>query len=286
MTLMDTLRQARGSGKKTVARLARRVLPRSTVSLSHLEADLKLTVSLRRHVMFWTGGLDRFEPASVKVLRAAVRPGDVVYDVGANIGFFSTLFSRWVGVDGRVFAVEPEPENLALLRQNLASNDCGNVTVCDCAVGAESGVALFSMDEATGATGHLGRTATAGEVAVGTGKIRVIETNVETIDRLVERQAAAPRVVKMDIEGGELDALEGASRTLSDHRPVIVAELTGDKGPAAVGFLASKGYRMWDLEAGRPLGDDHHPFMVVAIPEEGLAGTRSLAIQEALRDRG
>src|SRR5438874_13580499 len=98
MTLMDTLRQARGSGKKTVAGLGRRVLPRSTVSLSRLEADLKLTGSLRRHGMFWTGGLDRFEPASVKVLRAAVRPGDVVYDVGANIGFFSTLFSRWVGV--------------------------------------------------------------------------------------------------------------------------------------------------------------------------------------------
>src|SRR4051812_18798477 len=164
MTLMDTLRQARGSGKKTVARLARRVLPRSTVRLSHLEADLRLTVNLRRHVMFWTGGLDRFEPRSVKVLRAAVRPGDVVYDVGANIGFFATLFSRWVGAEGRVFAVEPEPENLALLRRNLESNRCGNVTVCDCAVGARRGVSHFSMDEATGATGHLGRSATAGEV--------------------------------------------------------------------------------------------------------------------------
>src|SRR4051812_45689602 len=92
MTLIDTWRQARGSGKKTVARLARRVLPRSTVSLPHVEPNLRLTVNLRRHVMFWTGGLDRFEPASVRVLRAAIRPGDIVYDVGANIGFFSTLF--------------------------------------------------------------------------------------------------------------------------------------------------------------------------------------------------
>jgi FkbM family methyltransferase len=285
MTLMDTLRHARGSGKKTVARLARRVLPRTTVSLAHLEPDLRLTVNLRRHVMFWSGGLARFEPSSVQVLRAAVRPGDVVFDVGANIGFFATLFSRWVGAEGRVLAVEPEPENLVLLRHNVEANRCGNVTVCDCAVGATTGVAHFSMDAATGATGHLGQSATAGEIAVGTGQVRVIETRVETIDSLVESQAALPRVVKMDIEGGELDALEGAARTLSLHRPVVVSELTGDLGPDAVEFLGRQGYRMWDLESGRPLGDGRHPFMIVALPEEELSGKRSQLIQEALQVR-
>jgi FkbM family methyltransferase len=283
MTLMDTLRNARGSGKKTVARLARRVLPRTTVSLSHVEPDLRLTVNLRRHVMFWSGGLSRFEPSSVQVLRAAVRPGDVVLDVGANIGFFATLFSRWVGDEGRVLAVEPEPENLVLLRHNLAANRCGNVTVCDCAVGATSGMAQFSMDSATGATGHLGQSATAGEIAVGTGQVRVIETRVETIDSLVESQAASPRVVKMDIEGGELAAMEGAALTLSRHRPVVVSELTGDLGPDAVDVLGRQGYRMWDLESGRPLGDGRFPFMIVAIPEEEIAGRRSELIQEALQ---
>lgn len=285
MTLMNTLRQARGTGKKTVARLARRVLPRTTVSLAHLEPDLRLTVNLRRHIMFWSGGLARFEPRSVNVLRAAVEPGDVVFDVGSNIGFFATLFSRWVGAEGHVFAVEPEPENLVMLRHNLESNRCGNVTVCDCAVGAGEGIAQFSLDAATGATGHLGRSATAGEVAVGTGKVQLIETRVATIDGLVE-QHAAPRVMKMDIEGGELDALEGAMRTLSEHRPVVVSELTGDHGPAAVAFLGRLGYRMWDLESGRPLGEGPHPFMIVAIAEEALAQGRSIRIAEALTDPG
>src|SRR4051794_15905847 len=215
MSLIDTWRQARGNGKKTMARLARRVLPRSTVSLSHIEPGVRLTVNLRRHVMFWSGGLARFEPSSVNILRAAVERGDVVFDVGSNIGFFTTLFSRWVGSEGCVVAVEPEPENLALLRRNLDSNHCGNVVVCDCAVGPEEGLAHFSLDQATGATGHLGRSATAGEVAVGTGKVRIIETRVETIDHLVECSPAPPQVVKMDIEGGELQALLGATRMLS-----------------------------------------------------------------------
>jgi FkbM family methyltransferase len=285
MTLMDTLRNARGSGKKTVARLARRVLPRTTVSLAHVEPGLRLSVGLRRHVMFWSGGLARFEPSSVRVLRTAVHPGDVVFDVGANIGFFATLFSRWAGTGGRVFAVEPEPENLSLLRHNLEANRCDNVTVCDCAAGATRGVAHFSMDAATGATGHLGRSATAGEIAVGTGKVQVIETRVETIDHLVESRAAYPRVVKMDIEGGELSALEGAARTLSEHRPVVVSELTGDLGPDAVKFLGRRGYRMWDLESGRPLDEGQHPFMVVAIPEEGLEAERGRSIRQALQVR-
>jgi hypothetical protein len=144
-------------------------------------------------------------------------------------------------------------------------------------------VAHFSLDEATGATGYLGDSATAGVVAVGAGKVRIIATRVETIDHLVACHAAPPRVVKLDIEGGELDALRGASRTLVDHRPIVVSELTGDHGPAAVEFLRRRGYRMWDLESGRPVGDGPHPFMIVAIPDEALASERSRRVLETLR---
>src|SRR5947209_8749833 len=126
MTLANTWQQARGRGRKAFARLARRVLPRTTVTLAHVEPDLRLTVHLRRHVMFWSGGLAQFEPYTVKILRAAVHQGDTVFDVGANIGFFSTLLSRIVGEAGRVLAFEPEPENLALLGTNLGANGCRN----------------------------------------------------------------------------------------------------------------------------------------------------------------
>ena len=167
-------------------------------------------MNLRRHVEFWSGGLANYEPYCVRLLKAGIEPGDVVLDVGANIGFFSTLFSRWVGEGGRVFSVEPEPENLALLRRNLDDNDCTNVTVWECAVGATRGVAHFSIDEATGSTGHLGDSPTAGESAVGTGKVQIIEIEVETLDSLVAAHSAKPNVIKMDIEGGEARALEGA----------------------------------------------------------------------------
>jgi FkbM family methyltransferase len=281
-TLSSTLDSARGRGKRAVARLARRVLPRRQVTLAHVEPGLTLAVSLRRHVMFWSGGLSRFEPYTVAALRAAVRPGDTVFDVGANIGCFSTLLSRLVGPGGRVLAFEPEPENLAMLHANLAGNACHNVKVVEVAVGAAPGTATFSLDASTGSTGHLGGDPTAGELAVGTGSVRLIETPVETLDRVVADRGAAPDLIKMDIEGGEIHALEGAAATLDKHRPFVISELAGDRGAEVVSLLGRHGYRMWDLETGREVGPGTTPFMVVAVPAERAHGERAGDVIKAI----
>lgn len=285
-TLADAWNQARGRGKQAVARLARRVLPSAGVTLNHVEPGLRLAVNLRRHVMFWSGGLAKFEPYTVRALRAAVAPGDTVFDVGANIGFFSTLLSRWAGPGGRVLAFEPEPDNLAMLRANLDANACGNVTVVPCALGAHTGAATFSLDEATGSTGRLGGAPTAGELAVGSGKLTLIETRVETIDGLVERDGIIPDVIKMDIEGGEIHALAGASRALANHRPLVISELAGDEGPAVVDFLESRGYRLWNLETGEPVVAGRCPFMVVGVAEPDLDGERAGRVRAALEEIG
>ena len=268
-----------GHGKKEVARLLRRVLPPATLTLRHVEPGLTLRVNVRRHVMFWSGGLNRFEPYTVRALRAAVEEGDTVLDVGGNIGFFSTLLSRYAGPSGRVLAFEPEPANLGLLRENLARNGCANVTVIPCAAGLEAGTAVFSLDAATGATGRLGVGATAGELAVGTGTVHLIETAVETIDGVADRLEAAPDVIKLDIEGGELQALTGALETLRRHRPIVVSELTGESGGDVVRLLDGLGYLLWDLESGRTVGPGDQPFMVVAIPSERADSPRGRRVR-------
>jgi FkbM family methyltransferase len=279
---LTTLSSARVRGKRAVARLARRVLPPRQITLGHVEPGLTLTVNLRRHVMFWSGGLARFEPYTVAALRAAVRPGDTVFDVGANIGFFSTLLSRWVGPEGRVLAFEPEPENLGMLHDNLARNTCLNVSVVEAAVGAAPGAATFSLDASTGSTGCLGDDPTAGELAVGTGSVRLIETPVETLDRVVASRDAVPDVIKMDIEGGEIHALEGAAATLDRHRPIVISELAGDRGAEVVSLLERHGYRMWDLETGREVGPGTTPFMVVAVPADRTHDERAGAVLKAI----
>jgi tRNA G37 N-methylase Trm5 len=68
-----------------------------------------------------------WEPVETELLRKLIKPGDVVLDVGANIGYYAVLFGRWVGDGGWVIAVEPEPDNFSLLCRNLAANGSSNV---------------------------------------------------------------------------------------------------------------------------------------------------------------
>ena len=276
----------KSGGRRAVARLARRILPDVTARLAHVESGVRLRVSIRRNVMFWSGGLARYEVECVRVIREAVEPGDVAIDAGANIGFFTTLLSRWVGAKGRVAAVEPDADNLRLLHRNLDENACDNVRVIACAVGEEAGDATFSRDRATGATGYVGEGTTAGEVAVGRGRIEVVPVRVETLDSIAEDAGGRVAFVKIDIEGHEAAALSGASRMLAEHRPIVVTELGGEGGPLASSLLRSRGYRLWDIESGRAADSGDSPFLALAIPGESLETERSRRALAALPGGG
>jgi hypothetical protein len=75
----------------------------------------------------WLGS---YEQAKQILMETLVQPGGVAYDIGANAGFFTLLFSRLVGESGSVVAFEPLPANLRFLRQHLAKNDVRNVATC------------------------------------------------------------------------------------------------------------------------------------------------------------
>ena len=93
-----------------------------------------------------------YETREIDLLCSFVKPGDCVLDVGANIGLYSLALSRAVGPSGRVIAVEPDPDNLALLRRNLQANGCTNVTVVEEALGDEAKeVLLFEVADNRGA---------------------------------------------------------------------------------------------------------------------------------------
>jgi FkbM family methyltransferase len=127
-----------------------------------------------------------------------------VLDVGANAGYFTLLFSRAVGA---VFAFEPDPQNLVHLRRNITLNHRDNVSIIAAAVTDKEGVARFRPDAS------MGSICSDGPLSVTTCRIDEFPT---------------PDFVKMDIEGGELLALQGAQRTLLKHRTSWFIELHGD----------------------------------------------------------
>ncbi|MCS7187065.1 MAG: FkbM family methyltransferase [Armatimonadota bacterium] len=156
------------------------------------------------------------EPTVTKLLPGFVRFGDTVLDIGANIGYYTLLLSQLVGRRGTVIAVEPYPDNVHLLELNLRFNRVTNVKVMPVAVSDEIGTAEMFVSE--GSNWHsLHPTERTGQ-----RKILVPTVTIDTIVAQLERHVD---LIRMDIEGWETKALQGAEGTLKRDRPVLVMEV-------------------------------------------------------------
>jgi FkbM family methyltransferase len=151
-----------------------------------------------------------YEAEVQAALAGHLSPGAVAFDVGAHLGFFTLLMSRLVGSDGKVVSVEADPFMGNNLEANLERNNSGNVTVVKAAAGTVAIERRFTQ----GAGGGIGHLAEDGDIAVpGT-----------TLDLLAER-FGNPNLIKVDVEGAEIEVLEGGSRLLAKHHPVLVVEV-------------------------------------------------------------
>lgn len=163
-----------------------------------------------------------YDPTVVAWLRPRVRPGQVVWNVGANVGVYALQFAHWVGESGHVVALEPNPVARRALERHVAWNALtGRVTVVGMAVGDAEGEAKLWADGAS-TMGAIGRPNPA-----LAERARPVTVPITTLDLLEERGLPRPDWIVMDIEGYELFALRGAERLLSEAGPAlgIVLEL-------------------------------------------------------------
>jgi len=188
----------------------------------------------------WLGTYEADKAARVA---AAVRPGMTVFDVGANAGYYTLLFSRLVGPSGAVVAFEPLPENAASLLEHVTWNGLGNVRLLSAAVAQGPGLTGFQV-AASNAMGHL-----AGEAAL-------LQVSTVGLDDLIARGLVPrPDLVKMDIEGAEGQALAGATALLAERRTIWFIALHGREARQACGQrLRAAGYAITSL-AGEAIPD-------------------------------
>jgi FkbM family methyltransferase len=158
----------------------------------------------------------RYEQALLQVAGAALHPGAVCLDIGANIGFFSVFLGRHCP-RGRVIAFEPSRANVAHLRRNLALNALSNVEVEPIGVYDRTGVLELHYTSK-----HPGGSFFA-ESAIDAGELESIE--VTSIDEWAERVGLERLdLVKLDVEGSELRVLRGAEKTLRRFKPALFVE--------------------------------------------------------------
>ncbi len=160
-----------------------------------------------------------FEPGETELLSSILRPSDTVVDVGANFGWYTTLFSRRVGPGGMVHAFEPVPPTFRELERNVRLNGSpANVRLNPVALGEKDGLLELHVPTRI----WLGP-AFASAVRQHEGPHVSYSCKVKTLDSYLE-EAGTERVdlVKCDVEGGELDVLRGAARLLSSPCPPML----------------------------------------------------------------
>jgi FkbM family methyltransferase len=148
---------------------------------------------------------------------SVVRPGDIVLDIGANIGYYALIESTIAGDTGKVYAVEPVPRNFDILQENVTANRASNVELHNLALGDHTGTAqMFVSDHS-----NWSRLAV---TAVPDKMIETTEVTVSTADEFL-RNKTPPDVIRMDVEGYELRILRGMKETLGSSAPRIFVEL-------------------------------------------------------------
>jgi FkbM family methyltransferase len=181
----------------------------------------------------WLGS---YEHHKQRQFQKAIQPGDVVYDVGANAGFYSLLASVVVGEKGHAYAFEPLPGNVLDLRKHMELNRISNCTVMEAAVSLSDGERLFdtSVDRYTA---HLS----------ASGSIHVRTVALDTL--AIRNEIRPPDFMKIDIEGAEYDCLQGCIEIIHTFRPVIYLAAHGqDIHDACLRFLAERNYEVESLD--------------------------------------
>jgi FkbM family methyltransferase len=183
-----------------------------------------------------------YEPDFLQALRRHIRRGDICVDVGGNLGYYSFLMARLTGPEGRVITFEPVAENLAVLRENIAINKFTNIQVVDTALGERPGVMKLIRSESE----TFSATPSARAYAVKGGH-KEVEVQMDTLDSYLVRENLWPGVIKIDVEGAEIDVLRGATETLRTMRPTVLLEIHGwgdSTSGEVTDLLGSLGYNV------------------------------------------
>ncbi len=209
---------------------------------------------------------DWLEPLTIALYEKLLRPGGVFIDVGAHVGFHSLVARAAVGPEGLVAAVEPQPYNAAKILANWRVNGFTNLKLFVAAAGEKPGAVWLHEQAASD------RSVLSLDLSVGKNLPQAYEVNLVTLDSVVD--ACGGRMVdvlKIDVEGFELDVLRGLGEKLANVRQIIFEFLNPAgqeaKSHSLVEFLLSSGFELRNVkgEAWKE-GDD--------VPERNLWAAR------------
>lgn len=214
----------------------------------------------------WSPLIGGWEPTMQKIMVNVVKPGQTVYDLGANNGLHGLLLSRLVGEKGLVVNFEPFAANIIEIDENYEMNKIVNYRNVQAAVADKEGIVNFSMGV------HSKQGAISEDNSDDSDCVKVPSI---TLDSFIDAGNPGPSFIKMDIEGAEGAALSGFSKNIEKYFPDMVIELHNPVQDREVGyFLKSHQYKAYRFDPFKALHFTEVSDFSKGCPEpEGIWGT-------------
>ncbi|NYZ78920.1 FkbM family methyltransferase [Candidatus Micrarchaeota archaeon] len=229
------------------------VRPLNNFIISHIKPDF---VELEGNKLFLdandTLGLSIFgthEKTETEFAKKQIKKGDVVLDIGANIGYYTLIFARAVGNKGKVFAFEPDPENFALLEKNVKINRYANVVLVKKAVSSKTGKLKLYADK---------NNKTDGRIYDSHDNRSSIDIDAVRLDDYFANYKGNVDFIKLDIQGAEWAAVTGMARLLKRNKKVKIITEFWPAGLKRFGvepgdylkLFVKNGFRLYELKEG------------------------------------
>ena len=194
------------------------------------------------------------EEGKTSYLKKIIIPGQIVVDVGASIGIYSILLAKWVDKQGHVFAFEPAPDNVKLLRKTIKLNQFDNITVTQKAISDKPGIASFYLVD--GISAHS-------LVDYGSS-IDKIDVEVESLDNFFQGYEKSIDFIKIDAEGYDFKVILGMQNIISKTQNLkIFVEFdpkrlikTGDSPQELLRFMQNNRFSVRDLMTDKMITSD------------------------------
>jgi len=191
-----------------------------------------------------------YEKVETQVMKDNIKKGDIVIDCGANIGYYTLLFSELVGKSGKVFAFEPDPANFSLLQKNLKVNNVNNVVALNLAVSDKNGEDILFLDK-----NNVGHNRMYSEGDKDKDKIKI---NCVKLDDYFKNFKREINLIKLDIEGAEGKAIKGSLNLIKKNKDIkLILEFfpfalksCGTEPGELLTILRKKGFNVEEINEG------------------------------------
>ena len=218
--------------------------------LSGQAKGIKLLLDIRVGGAYFIGVYDKWIFNRID-FKNFIKPGMIVWDCGAYIGYYSAVFRKCLGNEGAVYTFEASSKNYDIVKQLPELNNWGNVFVINCAVGPDHTTIKFA-NNLGGSNGPVGLSKNYIE------NLEVEEVECCGVDELVfEKNIPVPDFIKFDLESAEEFALHNGDKVFKTKKSIILLELHGEKALEAAGlFLEKYNYHavlVWDMPTPKVL---------------------------------